>query len=158
MASYLAFAGSETFAPRSQITFGSLDFLTQKTDELHLVNHNVANIIGPVPRHSTLTKVAKQRLKRCVVSLKRRLNASAAAVKLRVKAFPPSAMVPVIGRQPASILDLLEDDLRSASTEPSLDSDEAQERACFVATPPRGDNEGGDLGSPIQEEEYQRQR
>jgi hypothetical protein len=42
--------------------------------------------------------------------------------------------------------------------EPILDFDEVQERDCFVAMPPRGDNEGANLGSPIQEEEYQHQR
>jgi hypothetical protein len=36
----------------------------------------------------------------------------------------------------------------------SLDSDEVQERACFVATPLQGDNKGANSGSPIQEEEY----
>jgi hypothetical protein len=64
-------------------------------------------------------------------------------------------MVVVVGREPASILDLLKDDSSNASMEPSLDSDEAQERACFVATPQRGDNGGGDLEGPNQEEENQ---
>jgi hypothetical protein len=60
---------------------------------------------------------------------------------------PPSIMV-VVGRQPTSILDLLEDDSSSALTESDLDSDETQERVYFVATPPQGNNEGGTWDPP----------
>jgi hypothetical protein len=57
-------------------------------------------------------------------------------------------MVAVVGRQLTSILDLLEDDSSGALIESGLDSNETQERASFMATPPRGNNEGGKLGFP----------
>jgi hypothetical protein len=45
MANYSTSAWSETFIPRSQITFGSLNFLAQETSELCLVSQNEANAI-----------------------------------------------------------------------------------------------------------------
>jgi hypothetical protein len=65
-----------------------------------------------------------------------------------VEAIPPSTMVVILGHQPMSILDLLEDDLRSSSMELGLDSDVVPERACFMDMPPRGNNEGGTWGTP----------
>lgn len=59
MASYSAFVEGDTFSPRSQITFGSLDFLIEEIDELHLVSHNVVNTIGLGPRRSIRTKAEK---------------------------------------------------------------------------------------------------
>jgi hypothetical protein len=109
MANYLAYVGSETFAPGSQITFGSLYFLTQETGELRLVSHNEANATGPGPKRSTRTKAKKQRLKRRITTLRQRLNASIVAAKRWVKAVPPSTMVAVVGHQLTSILNLLED-------------------------------------------------
>jgi hypothetical protein len=59
MVSYSAFAGGETFAPGSWITFSSLDFLTVETNELRLVSPNMATSIGSGPYHSTRTKAEK---------------------------------------------------------------------------------------------------
>jgi hypothetical protein len=42
----LSIRGSETFTPRSQITFGSLNFLTQGIGEIRLISHNEANATG----------------------------------------------------------------------------------------------------------------
>jgi hypothetical protein len=120
MAIFPASAGSETFTLWSHITFGSLNFLAQKTSELRLVGHDEANVAGLGPRHSTRTKAEKRRLKRCDAALKQRLNASAIAVKWRARVAPPSTMVVIVRCEPASILDLLEDGSSSASMEPDV--------------------------------------
>jgi hypothetical protein len=70
MASYSASTGSETFAPESQIIFGSLSFLAQETGELRLVGDDKASAMGLGPKRSTRTKVEKWCLKRRVAALK----------------------------------------------------------------------------------------
>lgn len=68
----------------------------------------------------------------------------------------PSAFVAIIGHQPTSVLDLLKDGSSHGSTkEPDTDAAEVARRACFVATPPQGENDGGAKNSPNQEEEDQ---
>jgi hypothetical protein len=103
---------------------------------------------------STRSKADKRRLKRRAATLKRRLNQHTAATKQRKDEMPPSTLVVVAGRQPSPIIDLLEDDFNRISTEANSDADEVLERACFVATLPRNDNDEGDKEAPNQEEEY----
>jgi hypothetical protein len=69
------------------------------------------------------------------------------------KEASPSTLVAIVGRQPTSVLNLLEDDSSHTWTEPNSNSDEVTRRACFMAMPPRNDNGGEDKESPNQEEE-----
>lgn len=71
---------------------------------------------------------------------------------------PSSAVVAVIGHQPTSVLDLLEDDSSHGLTRAISDAEEATERDCFVAMSLPNDNGGGNKEAPNQEEEHQRQR
>jgi hypothetical protein len=72
--------------------------------------------------------------------------------------MPLSALAAIVGRQPAFVLDLLEDDSSCGSTEFNSDSDEGMGRACFVARPLQNDNgQGRNKEAPNEEEEYQRQ-
>lgn len=64
----------------------------------------------------------------------------------------------VIDHQPTSVLDLLEDDSSHNSIGANFDTEEASERAYFVATPPPNDNGRGDKEAPNLEEEYLHQR
>jgi hypothetical protein len=116
--------------------FGSLDFLATATGELCHVGPNVSTAAGMGPTRITRSKAEKRRLKGRAAALKRRLNRLVAAAKQRTKGALPSTLVAVVGQQPNSILDLLEDESSHASTEASFDSDEAVRRTCFVATPP----------------------
>lgn len=74
MAHSLSFAGGETFAPGSHITFGTLDFFVIAVGELSLVVPDMPDIMGTQPRHSTRTKAEKRCLKRRVTALRWRLN------------------------------------------------------------------------------------
>lgn len=154
MAHSLSFAGGETFAPGSHITFGTLDFFATVAGELSLVVHGMSDTNGTQLTRSTRSKSEKRRLKRHVTSLKRRLNRH---TKTKMVEAPSSTLVVVVDRQLTSVLDLLEDDSRHGSTEVNSDAEEAPKRACFVATPPPNKNYRGDKEAPNQEE-YQRQR
>lgn len=70
--------------------------------------------------------------------------------------MPSSTLVDIVGCQLASVLNLLEDDSRRDSTEPSSDSDsdEGVGRACFMATLSQNNNGKGDKEVPNQEVEY----
>lgn len=128
MAGYSAFTGGESFAPRSKITFGSLDFLAEKTGELRLVSPSMASATGPGPRHSTKTKAEKQRLRRRATAQKRRLNKLAAAARQQAEVIHHRLWWPssVAGLHPSSTSS------RTARATLS-DSDEAQERACSAS-------------------------
>jgi hypothetical protein len=104
MAGYSAFTGGESFAPRSKITFGSLDFLAEKTGELRLVSPSMASATGPGPRHSTKTKAEKQRLRRRATAQKRRLNKLAAAARQQAEVIHHRLWWPssVAGLHPSS--------------------------------------------------------
>jgi hypothetical protein len=158
MANSSTFFGDEVYAPGSRITFGSIDFLATATGELRLARPDVPTATSTGPTRSTRSRVEKRCLRRRTTGLKRCLNRLVAAAKQRAKRILPSTLVAVVGCQPASVLDLLEDDSSHASMECNSDSDEAVGRACFMATPPQNNNGGGDKEPPNQEEEYQRQR
>lgn len=65
---------------------------------------------------ATKTKEDKQRLKRRAVILRRRLKKYATAIRQKEKGITPLTIVAMIGYQPTSILDLLEDDSSHRST------------------------------------------
>jgi hypothetical protein len=150
------FISSKTFTPRSHITFGSLDFLTTASDELCLADPDTHVIIGT--RHAcfvTIRSKAKRRcLKRCVTALKWRLNQLAAAIKQNAEEASPSTFVAVIGHQPISVLDLLEDDSSHDSTkDPTLKSTRQWEGPVSWRHCRRTRMTGG-MEPPNQEEEY----
>jgi hypothetical protein len=128
--------------------FGTLDFLTTATSELHLTTSDVPITMGTRPARSTRSKAEKQYLKRRAATLMWRLNRHIDAIKKKAVEASPSILVAVIGHQPTSILDLFEDDLSHGSTGANSDADEAPERACFMATPPRNDNGRGTTSPP----------
>lgn len=67
----------------------------------------------------------------------RRLNAHAIDIKRKEGGITPSTLVAMVGHQPTSVLDVLEDDSSHGSTSgPDDDAAEAIGRTCFVATPP----------------------
>jgi hypothetical protein len=120
MAQSSVFTGGKTFASRSRIMFGSLDFLATATatGELHLADSEVSAVagVGGPTRSATRSKADKRRLKRRDVVLKRCLNRLAVAIKQNAEGALPSTFVVVIGHQPTFVLDLLEDDSSHGST------------------------------------------
>jgi hypothetical protein len=149
MAQSSAFAGSETFAPGSRITFSTLDFFSTATSELSLTTPNVPDTVGTQSAHSTRSKVKKQRQKRCAAALKQYLNRH---IIRKADGASSSTLVDVIDHQLTFVLDLLEDDSSHNSTEANSDIEEASERAYFVAPPSPNDNGRGDKEAPNQEE------
>jgi hypothetical protein len=135
------------------MTFGSLDFLATATGELRLTDPDILVATSAGPTRFTRSK-AKKRLKRHVAALQQHLNRLATTIKHRAEGTSPSTLVAVIGHQPTSVLNLIEEDSSHSSTESNFDANEVAERACFVATRPRNNNGGGDEESPNQEEEY----
>jgi hypothetical protein len=84
MAQSSALTGSEAFAPRSCITFGSLDFLATATGELYLLDsdtHVTASTGEPTHPACSRSEVEKRHLKRRATVLKQRLNKPTAAIK-----------------------------------------------------------------------------
>jgi hypothetical protein len=150
MAQSSAFISDETFAPCSRIMLGSLDFLATATSELCLAGPHMLFITGTWSAFSVTarSKVDKWCLKRLVAALKRRLNRLADANKQKAKEDSPSTSEAIIGHQPTSVLDLLEDDLNHNSIKLNFDVVEVVGRACFMATPPHKDNCGGTMKRP----------
>jgi hypothetical protein len=70
--------GDETFAPRSHITFSTLDFLATLTGELCLANPDMHVPIELGHVHSARSKAEKRHLKRHATALKWCLNQLAA--------------------------------------------------------------------------------
>jgi hypothetical protein len=64
-----AFAGGETFALGSRITFGTLNFFDTTIGELSLAAPNVPKTLGTQHTHSTRNKSEKRRLKRHAAAL-----------------------------------------------------------------------------------------
>jgi hypothetical protein len=79
--------------------FSSLYFLVTATDELRLVGPNALVIAGAGPARSSRSKVEKRRLKRHATAIDQQANEASS-----------STLVTVVGREPTSVLDLLEDD------------------------------------------------
>lgn len=74
MAQSTTSAEGKTFALRSCITFGTLDFFATAIGELNLAAPDVSSNMGTQPARSTRSKAEKRRFRRHVVALKRCLN------------------------------------------------------------------------------------
>jgi hypothetical protein len=83
------------------------------------------------------TKEDKRRLKRHAIALKRRLKKHATAIKQKAGGITPSTLMAMIGHQPTSVLDLLEDDSSHGSTsEPDDDASKTVGWICVMAMLP----------------------
>jgi hypothetical protein len=136
MAYSLTFASGETLVLESRITFATLDFLATAIDNIYLTTLYVP-ISSGTPTCSTRIKAEKRHLKRCATTLEHRLNMHTDAINKNTAGASPSILLVVIGHQPPSVHDLLENDLSHGSTEANSNTDESPERACFMATPPQ---------------------
>lgn len=117
--------------------FGYLNFPATSTGELRLADPDVPVTMGAIPTRSTRSKAEKQYLKRCAASLKRRLNRRAITIKKKVARALPSKLVAIIGQQPTSVLDFLEDNSSHKSTRPSFDDEQVFGRAFSWRRRPR---------------------
>jgi hypothetical protein len=68
--------------------------------------------------------------------MKRCLNRLTNTIKQKTEGALPSTFVVVIGHQPTSVLNLLEDDSSHSSIDPNPDANKAVGMASFVTTPP----------------------
>jgi hypothetical protein len=79
------------------------------------------------------TKEDKRHLKRHAIALKRCLKKHVAAIKQKEGGITPSTLVAMIGHQPTSVLDLLEDDSCHGSTsEPDDDASKTVGQICVM--------------------------
>jgi hypothetical protein len=71
MDSSSAFAKDGVFAPGNSIKFGSLDFLTNTTGELHVISPDAQAVTSLAPQRSTRSSPEKQHRKKWPAALKR---------------------------------------------------------------------------------------
>lgn len=128
--------------------FGSLDVLTTATDKLHLTDPDMPVATNAGPMRSTRSMMERRHLKWRATALKRRLNRLATTIKQQAEGASPSTPVAVIGHQPTSVLDPIEEDSSHYSTKPNSDTNEVAERACFVATLPQNNKWWRERGAP----------